>query len=90
MKPSVLLLCVLGALLVSSTFCLNAIGPENCCFRVYPRVIGPRRIRSYTLTDERCTRSGVIFVTQKNLNVCVDPNLRWVQDIMKKLDQSSF
>uniref|UniRef100_A0A3P9DCS5 Chemokine interleukin-8-like domain-containing protein n=1 Tax=Maylandia zebra TaxID=106582 RepID=A0A3P9DCS5_9CICH len=31
-----LLLCILGAALLSAVNCNNANGPDNCCFKLYP------------------------------------------------------
>ncbi|XP_030018642.1 C-C motif chemokine 36.1 [Sphaeramia orbicularis] len=87
---SILLLCILGAALLSSVNCSNANSPSECCFTWYPRRINKRQVVSYYLTGDRCTKIGVIFVTAKARHICVNPNLSWVEGIMKNLDESSF
>ncbi|CAL1590487.1 unnamed protein product [Knipowitschia caucasica] len=89
MKTSVLL-CVLASLLVSSILCSRVGGPADCCFHFYPRRIRREKIQSYTQTDERCTRTGVVLLTLRNISLCADPNLSWVQNIMRDLDEKSL
>ncbi|XP_072315418.1 C-C motif chemokine 36.1 [Eucyclogobius newberryi] len=86
---STLLLCLL-ALLLSSAFCSNAGNPTNCCFRNYPSKIAKGKIQKYIQTEERCAKAGVIFVTLKNKKICVDPNMTWVQNIMRDLDEKQL
>ncbi|KAM6959633.1 C-C motif chemokine 36.1 [Tautogolabrus adspersus] len=86
----VLLLCMLGAALLSSVLCSSAIGPNNCCFKFYPRRMNKNVVRSYFMTDERCPKTGAILVTMKARHICADPNLSWVESIMKSVDEKSF
>ncbi|XP_029310636.1 C-C motif chemokine 4-like [Cottoperca gobio] len=87
----ILLLCILGHALVTSVFCNNAIGPNNCCFKpYYPRPLHKRYVQSYYMTDYRCAKNAAILVTKKSRNICVDPNLTWVETMMKSLDESTF
>ncbi|XP_023282949.1 C-C motif chemokine 3-like [Seriola lalandi dorsalis] len=86
----ILLLCMLGATLVSLVACNAAIGPDNCCFTFYPRRVKKNLIISYDVTDFRCPKTGVVFVTQKSRRICVDPSLSWVQCIMKNVDENTF
>ncbi|XP_041820540.1 C-C motif chemokine 4 homolog [Chelmon rostratus] len=86
----ILLLCALGAALLSSVICNNAIGPDNCCFRFYPRRMKKSFIKSYYMTDDRCPKTGVILVSRKSHPICADPNLSWVENIMKSLDMESL
>ncbi|KAI3376628.1 hypothetical protein L3Q82_017062 [Scortum barcoo] len=85
----ILLLCILGAALLSSVNCRIQIGPD-CCFKFYPRRVNRKLVRSYYLTDYRCPKSGVILVTQKAHYICADPSLSWVESIMKSVDGSAF
>ncbi|CAK6965276.1 C-C motif chemokine 36.1 [Scomber scombrus] len=84
----ILLLCILGAALLSSVFCQNANGPNECCFKFYPRRVNKTLIKSYNMTDNRCPRTGVILMTKKGRYICADPNLSWVEKIMKTLDEA--
>ncbi|XP_028285360.1 C-C motif chemokine 5-like [Parambassis ranga] len=85
----ILLLCILGAALLSTVFC-NQIGPDKCCFTYYPTRIPPKHISSYYMTDDRCMRAAAVFVTTRSRHVCVDPSQGWVKDVMRILDESSF
>ncbi|CAB1416118.1 unnamed protein product [Pleuronectes platessa] len=58
--PHVLLLCVLGAALLSSVLCNNALGPTACCFRFYKGKLKRAQISSYQWTDPRCPKKGVL------------------------------
>ncbi|XP_060951864.1 C-C motif chemokine 36.1 [Limanda limanda] len=89
-SPQVLLLCVLGAALLSSVLCNNALGPENCCFDFYPRQLMKARISSYQRTDFRCPKKAVFFRTKRSSKICVDPTLPWVQRIVEQLDEESL
>ncbi|XP_034471186.1 eotaxin-like [Hippoglossus hippoglossus] len=86
----VLLLCVLGAALLSSVLCNNGLGPDDCCFGFYRGELAKARISSYQDTDSRCPRKAVLFMTKKSLKICVDPKLPWVQSIMQQLDEESL
>ncbi|XP_028998908.1 C-C motif chemokine 3-like [Betta splendens] len=86
----ILLLCILAAALVSTVVCNNVRGPTDCCFSHYPRRIKKDFIQSYYVTDERCTKPGIIFVTKQSRRICVDQNLSWVESIMKHLDEKNF
>ncbi|MED6272571.1 hypothetical protein CHARACLAT_031721 [Characodon lateralis] len=87
----VFLLCILGATLLSTVLCTNGTGPDDCCFKFYPRRMRKEVIGKYYFTDYRCPKAGVIFVTaQKGLHICVDPSLPWVENIIKKLDENDL
>ncbi|XP_060904938.1 C-C motif chemokine 4-like [Labrus mixtus] len=86
----VLLLCMLGAALLSSGLCSDELSPDNCCFSFYPRRVNKNQIRSYYMTDERCRVTGAILVTKRSVQLCVDPNMPWVKSIMRSLDEESF
>ncbi|XP_041840427.1 eotaxin-like [Melanotaenia boesemani] len=83
----ILLLCILGAALLAAV---------NCDCKIildyfYPRRLNKNLIKSYRITDHRCPKSGVSFVTKKSSrHLCVDPRLSWVENIMRFVDESSF
>ncbi|XP_038586773.1 C-C motif chemokine 36.1 [Micropterus salmoides] len=83
----ILLLCILGAALLDSVICNNGTGPDDCCFKFYPRRLNKNLITSYYMTDYRCPKTGTILVTQKSHHICVDPNLSWVKGIIKMVDE---
>ncbi|RVE60203.1 hypothetical protein OJAV_G00178640 [Oryzias javanicus] len=82
---AILLLCMLGAALFCTISCDSSSSPESCCFKFFPGKLNPGRIRSYILTDDRCPMPGVVLVTKRNMNVCVERNATWVQEILQKL-----
>ncbi|KAF3697544.1 C-C motif chemokine 4 -like protein Macrophage inflammatory protein 1-beta -like protein [Channa argus] len=86
----ILLLCILGAALVSTVVCDNSINPNDCCFKFYPRRMKKDLVKDYYVTDHRCPRTGVILVTQKTRHICADPSLSWVEGIMKMLDEKNL
>ncbi|XP_042368499.1 C-C motif chemokine 36.1 [Plectropomus leopardus] len=86
----IFLLCILGHALLSSVFCNNAIGPDDCCFTFYPRRLKKTLISSYYVTDHRCPKTGIILVTKKTRHICVDPSLSWVEGIMRSVDENTF
>ncbi|KAM4565032.1 C-C motif chemokine 36.1 [Fundulus diaphanus] len=87
---SVFLLCILGAALLSTVLCQSAIGQDSCCFTFHPRRVNKDLIRSYSFTDPKCPKAGAIFViVKKNVNICVDPSLAWVENTMKYLDEKN-
>ncbi|XP_069577954.1 C-C motif chemokine 36.1 isoform X1 [Brachyistius frenatus] len=98
--PHVLLLCVLAAALMAAVFCnskttsdrsAGAIGPDNCCFKFYPRKLSKKLIGSYYITDHRCPRAAAILVTKNHSrHICVDMSLSWVENILKRLEESNF
>ncbi|KAM9426543.1 C-C motif chemokine 18-like isoform 1-T1 [Pholidichthys leucotaenia] len=83
----ILLLCILGAALLSTVLCQSGNGLGDCCFIFYPRTVRKEYIKSYSMTDQQCPKNGVIFVTKKSRHICVDPSLKWAQRIMTILDE---
>ncbi|XP_062442762.1 fractalkine [Rhea pennata] len=49
--------------------------------------IPEKRIKSYRRTEPQCTKQGIIFITQKSLEICADPGENWVKKIIWKLNQ---
>ncbi|XP_046707927.1 C-C motif chemokine 8-like [Silurus meridionalis] len=65
----------------------DSIGPATCCFRYQRTPIPIRVITGYKVTDPQCPKSAVIFTLKNNRQVCVDPDLKWVQRHMRRIDQ---
>ncbi|XP_041635738.1 C-C motif chemokine 36.1 [Cheilinus undulatus] len=84
----ILLLCMLGAALLSSVLSSNAITPDNCCFQFYPKRLDKKLVREYSVTDERCPKRGIILVLKKGRRVCVDLSAPWVEGIMRHVDEN--
>ncbi|XP_026208930.1 C-C motif chemokine 3-like [Anabas testudineus] len=86
----ILLLCILGAALVSSVVCYSGPIPDDCCFEYYPKRLKLNRISSYYKTDNRCAKPAVILVTKRSQRICVDPKASWVQKMMTAVDEKYF
>nr|XP_009670735.1 PREDICTED: fractalkine isoform X2 [Struthio camelus australis] len=56
------------------------------CGRFTPS-IPEKWIKSYHRTEPQCTKQGIIFITQKSLEICADPGEDWVKKVIWKLDQ---
>ncbi|XP_046708565.1 C-C motif chemokine 4 homolog [Silurus meridionalis] len=83
-----LLVLLVLTCLQSFTTAQNSNGPDKCCFSYQRTPLPIRVIKEYKLTDHRCTNPGVIFTLKKNSRqVCGDPELEWVQNNMKRIDQ---
>ncbi|KAI5628794.1 C-C motif chemokine 3-like, partial [Silurus asotus] len=83
-----LLLLLLGvSCLQSFIMAHNSNGPETCCFNYQRTPIPIRVITGYNVTDPQCTKPGVIFTLKNSHHVCVDPEIKWVQNHMKSLDK---
>ncbi|XP_017277548.1 uncharacterized protein LOC108239381 [Kryptolebias marmoratus] len=68
----------------------DSIGPDNCCFEFYDKIIRRSLISSYVRTDYRCAKAGVIFTLTKGRRICVDPSRPWVKKIISKQDTGPF
>uniref|UniRef100_A0A3Q2E6F9 Chemokine interleukin-8-like domain-containing protein n=1 Tax=Cyprinodon variegatus TaxID=28743 RepID=A0A3Q2E6F9_CYPVA len=87
---NIFLLCFLGAALLSAVLCDNTTGPDGCCFQFYPWRIMKSFIGSYYYTDHRCPKAAVFGHNKESENICLDPNLVWVERIMRHLDEKGF
>ncbi|XP_061565940.1 C-C motif chemokine 36.1 [Cololabis saira] len=85
----ILLLCVLAAALLHTALANNGTGPDECCFKFYPRRLKKSIFATYHMTDHRCSKTGAILVTKKGRHICGDPNSSWVESVMKSLDEES-
>ncbi|XP_005800082.1 C-C motif chemokine 4-like [Xiphophorus maculatus] len=87
---NILLLCMLGAALLSTVLCNNGSGPDNCCFDFFRFPVNKNLIASYAMTDPRCTKTAVVLTGKKGRNICADPSQPWVKNVMNSLDRKSF
>ncbi|XP_046708552.1 C-C motif chemokine 3-like [Silurus meridionalis] len=72
------------------TKALNANGPDQCCFRYQRNPIPIRVITGYKVTERHCAKPAVIFTLMNSRQVCVDPDLEWVQRHMRRIDQMEY
>ncbi|KAL6480741.1 hypothetical protein MHYP_G00117740 [Metynnis hypsauchen] len=79
----VLLLCSVQQVLCSGNQAVNA--PIECCYRFVKVKIPLWRIASYRWTSSNCSKKAVIFRTVIGKELCVDPEVSWVKEHIKKL-----
>ncbi|KAK2862662.1 hypothetical protein Q5P01_002195 [Channa striata] len=82
-----LLLCILGAALVSTVVCQWGAGPKDCCFDFYKGKLRKDLIMSYYETDNQCSKTGIVLVTVRSRRICVNAADPWVQSVKKMLDE---
>uniref|UniRef100_A0A8C5D108 Chemokine interleukin-8-like domain-containing protein n=1 Tax=Gadus morhua TaxID=8049 RepID=A0A8C5D108_GADMO len=61
----------------------DGIGPDSCCFHYYERKVQFTKIRSYELTDGRCSQPAVILQIKGNVRICVNPEADWVKSAIR-------
>ncbi|XP_016403616.1 C-C motif chemokine 2-like, partial [Sinocyclocheilus rhinocerous] len=61
-------------------------GLDKCCFSFYNAKIPVKQIESYHTTHLECHRTGIIFITKAQREICADPTERWVQMAMNMVD----
>ncbi|KAF4088695.1 hypothetical protein AMELA_G00057660 [Ameiurus melas] len=85
-----LLLVLLGlTCLQSFTTAQNAVGPYRCCFIYQTHKIPVKLITAYNETDRLCPKPGVIFTVKNGQQTCANPDVEWVKNHMKTIDQRS-
>ncbi|XP_053089575.1 uncharacterized protein LOC117597104 isoform X2 [Pangasianodon hypophthalmus] len=82
---SLLVVLLVLTCLQSFTTAENPNGQGPCCFSYQTHKIPVRRITAYQKTYRGCENPGVIFILKSGRGVCADPEVKWVQNIMKKL-----
>ncbi|XP_047671466.1 C-C motif chemokine 3-like [Tachysurus fulvidraco] len=84
MSSSTLLLLLLGlSCLQSFTKADSASGADLCCFEFHKRPFPAGNVVSYVETGPHCTHPGVILTTKKGYRMCADPEMDWVQQVIK-------
>uniref|UniRef100_F7D761 C-X3-C motif chemokine ligand 1 n=1 Tax=Monodelphis domestica TaxID=13616 RepID=F7D761_MONDO len=92
--PPAKLLClsVLGHLVsllagqhFSMSKCTHECPPLN---RDMPQIPN-HRLKNYTATSPSCRPKAIIFFTARNKIICADPDVKWVQEAVRFLDESA-
>ncbi|XP_047672870.1 C-C motif chemokine 18-like isoform X2 [Tachysurus fulvidraco] len=84
MSSSMVLLLLLGlSCLQSFTKAQSASGADLCCFEFHKRPFPAGNVVSYEETRPDCTVPGVILTTKKGYRICADPEVDWVQQVIK-------
>ncbi|TDH00288.1 hypothetical protein EPR50_G00186860 [Perca flavescens] len=82
-NPVILVTC---ALLFSSLAVLahqGSFGPNECCFQFISSRLRTDRVLRYEYTDKRCSMDGVFFTMKSGAQMCADPSLLWVKNLIK-------
>uniref|UniRef100_A0A3P9QDX6 Chemokine interleukin-8-like domain-containing protein n=1 Tax=Poecilia reticulata TaxID=8081 RepID=A0A3P9QDX6_POERE len=78
---NILLLCILGAALLSSVLCNSGNTPVDCCFDFFKNTMNKNLFSSYYKTDPRCSLSGIVLITKRGRSICADAKQPWVKTI---------
>ncbi|KAM4845080.1 C-C motif chemokine 14-like [Thomomys bottae] len=62
--------------------------PAECCFSYITHAIPRQRISSYYETSSECSKPGIVLITKKNHSICANPKDKWVQDLIKDLEEN--
>ncbi|KAI7814926.1 C-C motif chemokine 36.1 [Triplophysa rosa] len=71
----------------SGVMASHAKQPVECCFQFYKSKIPHQKIKSYERTRSECALAGVIFMTVKDLQICVKPYDKWVKKAIQQFDK---
>ncbi|XP_055982492.1 C-C motif chemokine 8-like [Sorex fumeus] len=64
--------------------------PVTCCFDMVQKKIPTKKLQNYTMVNNgHCPQEAVIFKTKLGKEICADPKKKWVQAVMKRLNQKS-
>ncbi|XP_032440158.1 uncharacterized protein LOC116733417 [Xiphophorus hellerii] len=64
-------------------------GSYQCCYKFFRLPMNKNLISSYSMTDNRCTKTAVVLTGKKGRNICADPSQPWVKNVMNFLDTES-
>ncbi|XP_065111807.1 C-C motif chemokine 14-like [Paramisgurnus dabryanus] len=83
--------CIFIACLALFALCTLALDPNpqdpgKCCFFYSNMRIPVKQVDSYQTTFSGCTKEGIIFFMKSGIEICVNPNDRWVQRLKKLVD----
>ncbi|XP_014327706.1 C-C motif chemokine 4-like [Xiphophorus maculatus] len=84
MKNSVIMatcLLLLSSLALQSY--ANSFGPDECCFKFFPKRLQKSAVVNFRYTDALCPMEGVLFTMKAGREVCVDATQQWVKNIIK-------
>ncbi|XP_046708547.1 C-C motif chemokine 4 homolog [Silurus meridionalis] len=82
-SPSFLMVLLVLTCFQSFMLAQNAIGAGLCCFEFHKRPISAANVVSVEETTSDCTIPGVVFTTKKGFQICADPEVDWVKEIIK-------
>ncbi|XP_029903316.1 C-C motif chemokine 4-like [Myripristis murdjan] len=85
-KPVILVVCTLLFSSLAVLASQSSFGPEECCFKMYPRRLPKDNVVNYHYTHTLCPRHGVFFTMKNDKVFCVNPALGWVQNTIAAVD----
>ncbi|XP_060731355.1 C-C motif chemokine 18-like [Tachysurus vachellii] len=90
MSSCTLLLLLLGLSCLQSFTVMadNINGAGFCCFEFHKRPFPAANVVSYEETRPECALPGVILTTKRGFRICADPEVDWVQQIIKIKNQA--
>ncbi|NWR92795.1 CCL5 protein, partial [Furnarius figulus] len=57
-----------------------------CCFNYISRKLPQAHVKEYFYTSSLCPQPAVVFITQKNREVCANPSAKWVKEYVNSLE----
>ncbi|NXG20613.1 CCL5 protein, partial [Grallaria varia] len=57
-----------------------------CCFNYIPQKVPRAHVKEYFYTSGLCPKPAVVFITQKNREVCANPHDKWVKEYVNSLE----
>ncbi|XP_062403811.1 C-C motif chemokine 5-like [Sardina pilchardus] len=80
------LAALLALVLVISVSAQYGPTTQSCCEKHTPHVVPAGKVVSYFKTSSNCYLTAIVLNTVANKQICVNPDLTWVQRIVTKLD----
>ncbi|KAJ7417388.1 C-C motif chemokine 5 [Pitangus sulphuratus] len=88
MKVSTLGLAIILIFALLSQVSPAPLGSDTtiCCFGYTPRKLPQNHVKEYFYTSSKCPQPAVVFITQKNREVCANPGAKWVKEYVDSLE----
>ncbi|XP_029281464.1 C-C motif chemokine 4-like [Cottoperca gobio] len=61
----------------------GSFGPDECCLNFVIKRLRKNNVVSHKYTDRRCKNEGVIFTMKSGNEICADPSVKWVKNLVK-------
>ncbi|KAH1181546.1 hypothetical protein KIL84_005272 [Mauremys mutica] len=62
---------------------------KKLCTEFSRKEIPQKLLKTYRKTEPSCPKAAIIFVTKKNREFCADPEVSWVKEAVRQLNQAS-
>uniref|UniRef100_A0A3B4YU63 C-C motif chemokine n=2 Tax=Seriola lalandi dorsalis TaxID=1841481 RepID=A0A3B4YU63_SERLL len=87
-NPVVLVACTLLFSSLAVLASLNSFGPDKCCFDFFSKPLPKKKVVSYKYTDKLCPMEGVLFTMSSEREICADPSVVWVKNIIEAKEKA--